>query len=107
MELVIVFLKRILDIIRGLAKLIFGAKYEKDLEKIKPYLDKVQEEYSQLQNLSNDHLRAESDKLRAYLKEELAPLKQELAGLLQASSNNSSTDKNFIEELELKITRKK
>ena len=107
MELVIVFLKRILDIIRGLAKLIFGAKYEKDLEKIKPYLDKVHEEYSKLQNLSNDHLRAESDKLRAYLKEELAPLKQELAELLKASSNNSSTDKNFIEELELKITRKK
>lgn len=107
MELISVFLKRILDIIRWLIKSIFGSKYEKDLEAIKPYLNKIHEEYSQLQNISNDHLRAESDKLREYLKNELAPLKQELAELLNASSNNNSIDKNFVEELEVKIKKKR
>ncbi|MCP4121215.1 MAG: preprotein translocase subunit SecA [Bacteroidetes bacterium] len=50
---------------------VFGSKSGRDVKKLNPYVDSVNEAYSKLPNLTNDELRNKTHEFRAYIKEQL------------------------------------
>ncbi|MBP5560443.1 MAG: preprotein translocase subunit SecA [Muribaculaceae bacterium] len=59
-------------------KSIFGSKSERDLKKLKPYVDKVKAVYPEIEALDNDGLRARSAEIREGIKEAIRPLNEEI-----------------------------
>jgi len=89
-----------------LAKL-FGSKAKKDISLIMPYVDKIKEEYTRLNSLSNDDLRAETDKLRNYYKENINKEEEEYNKARTNLINNTSINKIEISEMQLKVKNTK
>ena len=56
----------------GLLKKMFGSKTDKDLKAIQPYLDKIKEQYTRIDALSDDGLRDETEKIKAEIKSYIA-----------------------------------
>jgi preprotein translocase subunit SecA len=77
-----------------LSKIFGGSKSEKDVQKIRPFVGKINEQFQQYQNLSNDELRAKTQVFRSRIAEFLAPIdaritaKQQEAEALPASDLN-------------------
>ena len=61
-----------------LAKL-FGDKKEKDIKELRPYVDKINAEYTKLPQLSDDALRAKTLVLRERIQEHLKDIVAEIA----------------------------
>ena len=61
-----------MSIVNKVLGLFLGNKYERDMKDINPYVEKVHEEYSKLQNLSNDQLRDKTADLKSTIKNEIA-----------------------------------
>ena len=47
-----------MGLVTGLLKMFFGTKSDKDRKEIEPYVNKIKEIYPQIEQLSNDELRA-------------------------------------------------
>ena len=62
-------------------KALFGNKSTRDLKKLVPMVDKIKAVYPEIENLSNDELRARIDEVRSRLKESVAGKKAEIAEL--------------------------
>jgi preprotein translocase subunit SecA len=77
-----------------LSKIFGGSKSEKDVQKIRPFVGKINEQFQQYQNLSNNELRAKTQVFRSRIAEFLAPIdaritaKQQEAEALPASDLN-------------------
>jgi preprotein translocase subunit SecA len=77
-----------------LSKIFGGSKSEKDVQKIRPFVAKINEQFQQYQNLSNDELRGKTQVFRSRIAEFLAPIdaritaKQQEAEALPASDLN-------------------
>jgi preprotein translocase subunit SecA len=77
-----------------LSKIFGGSKSEKDVQKIRPSVGKINEQFQQYQNLSNNELRAKTQVFRSRIAEFLAPIdaritaKQQEAEALPASDLN-------------------
>ena len=54
-----------MGLVTGLLKMFFGTKSDKDRREIEPYVNKIKEIYPQIEQLSNDELRAHSAALQA------------------------------------------
>jgi preprotein translocase subunit SecA len=52
------------SLVKGISNL-FGNKADKDVKAILPYVDKINEQYEKLKNLSNDELRPKLRNSRA------------------------------------------
>ncbi|MBQ9339367.1 MAG: preprotein translocase subunit SecA [Paludibacteraceae bacterium] len=60
---------------------LFGNKAQKDMRAVRPYVDKINAVYAELQPLSNDRLRERTEKLKKHIADAVAPMKQEIARL--------------------------
>ena len=80
-----------------IAKL-FGTKSQRDLKDLYPYVEKVNAEFAQLKELSNDALRQVSADLKAQIADELADIDTQLAELNEHGSN-PDVDVNEKEQL--------
>ncbi len=85
---------------------IFGSKHDKDIKKIQPLIDRINEIYSTLQALSDDELREKSLALRSGLQKKLSRFQQQRNDLEKRLENTDivlseidSINRN-IEELE-------
>ena len=58
-----------------------GNKAQKDMRAVRPYVDKINAVYAELQPLSNDRLRERTEKLKKHIADAVAPMKQEIARL--------------------------
>ena len=62
-------------------KALFGNKSTRDLKKLVPIVDKIKAVYHEIEQLSNDELRARIDEVRSRLQESVAGKKAEIAEL--------------------------
>ncbi|MFZ1083172.1 MAG: preprotein translocase subunit SecA [Candidatus Kryptoniota bacterium] len=62
-------------------KKIFGSKHERDVKKIVPIVEEINEAFEKLRDLSDDELRQKTIDFRARIKEDTAGLEKEIAEL--------------------------
>lgn len=96
--------------LNNILRKILGNKSERDLNEIAPIIEKIQNVYPEIKNLSNDGLRARSQALKAQVNEYVAPEKDKIAEL-KASVETSEIDEQEkiyaeIDKLEKEITDK-
>jgi preprotein translocase subunit SecA len=87
------------DIItKGVVK-IFGSKSERDLKELLPYVPKINEEFTKLQKLTDDQLRARTGEIQNKIASDLKTIDSELAELHQNIADNPQLDINKKEDL--------
>ena len=69
---------------------IFGNKYDKDIQKIKPIIEEINEIFSQLSSLSNDELRDKTHLFKKQINDAIKEEKEEIREL--KSKENKPTD---------------
>ncbi|HVS94490.1 MAG TPA: preprotein translocase subunit SecA [Mucilaginibacter sp.] len=78
---------------------LFGSKSERDLKTITPIVEKIKEEFSKLEGISNDELRARTISFKDTIKEGLSNIDAELQGLKDRAENG--LDMDVSEKVEL------
>lgn len=78
---------------KGVAK-IFGSKSGRDLKKIYPYVDAINEEWQKLNqpDLSDDGLRTKSQEIQDYIVEQLKDIDDQIAELRREAEENQELD---------------
>jgi preprotein translocase subunit SecA len=79
-------------IFKGIAKLFGGTKSEKDILAIQPYVDKINEIYPTLKNISDDELRGKSDELRHTIHTRLKTIDDQILTLRSTVEEQSDMD---------------
>ena len=80
-------------------KSIFGDKHTKDINKIKPRVEKINEHFAQLQSLSNDELRQKTTSFRSAIKDHLQSVNDRIEELREQAETDeelSLTEKDRI-----------
>ena len=91
-----------MGLVTGLLKMFFGTKSDKDRKEIEPYVNKIKEIYPQIEQLSNDELRAHSAVLQAAVAAYIADDEAQIADL-KAKLENMETSLDEKEEISRKI----
>ena len=81
----------------GIIKKIFGTKYERDVKKYKPVVEKINEYFEQYKSLTNDELRQKTLDFKARIKEHLKEIDNEIEELKQQAEQEQ--DINTKEEI--------
>lgn len=88
----------------GVLKGLFGSKYEKDVKTLRPLVDEINRHYEELQNLSDEELKAKTAEFRARIQEELKETDEALAAartrLVGLEGPERETTLDEIDELE-------
>ena len=69
--------------LKQLANRVFGTRFDRELKRIQPIIDKIHEHEERLSTFSDDEVRAQTDKLRDLLHEQIGDLE---ASLIVSSS---------------------
>ena len=91
-----------MGLVTGLLKMFFGTKSDKDRKEIEPYVNKIKEIYPQIEQLSNDGLRAHSAALQAAVAAYIADDEAQITDL-KAKLENMETSLDEKEEISRKI----
>ena len=91
-----------MGLVTGLLKMFFGTKSDKDRKEIEPYVNKIKEIYPQIEQLSNDELRAHSAALQAAIAAYIAEDEAQITDL-KAKLENMETSIDEKEEISRKI----
>ncbi len=73
-----------------LSKIFGGSKSEKDIAKLSPIVEKINQYYQQYQSLSNDALRGKTQEFRQRIQQHLAEINREIAELNTKAENFSA-----------------
>lgn len=76
----------------------FGTKSDRDIKEIMPYVDSVKEEYSRIEGLSVDELRAESEKLKVKISDYISAEENEIKELKAKAEEVSIEESEAIYE---------
>lgn len=88
----------------GLLKKIFGNKKDKDIAEIRPYVDKINQEFAKLNAVSNDELRAKTATLRKKIADFVRPEEQKIEELKsKAAATSDMEEKEMLFEEAEKI----
>jgi preprotein translocase subunit SecA len=66
---------------------IFGSKHDRDVKKLRPLVEKINESFEQLQSLSDDELRGKTDEFRKRIKDRTVELDQQIDTLKEEFAN--------------------
>ena len=91
-----------MGLVTGLLKMFFGTKSDKDRKEIEPYVNKIKEICPQIEQLSNDELRAHSAALQAAVAAYIADDEAQITDL-KAKLENMETSLDEKEEISRKI----
>ncbi len=91
-----------MGLVTGLLKMFFGTKSDKDRKEIEPYVNKIKEICPQIEQLSNDELRAHSAALQAAIAAYIADDEAQITDL-KAKLENMETSIDEKEEISRKI----
>ena len=80
-------------------KKIFGTKSDRDIKLIMPYVEKTNEEYAKLQEISDDELRAKTDSVKEHIDDHLKDIDKQIEDLHQKIDDNPELDINEKEEV--------
>ena len=86
---------------------LFGSKTDKDIKKITPYVELINEEFIKLKGLTNDELRNETVKQKEYYIENTKVERENYNTARMNLIKNNSIDKVQINEMQLKIKKEK
>ncbi len=78
-------------ITKGIAK-VFGTKSDRDMKELTPYVQKVNNEYDKLRNLSDDALRQRTADLKAIIADRLSEVRGQIANLRQQIEDDYEMD---------------
>jgi len=87
--------------LKTLATTIFGTRHARELKRVQPIVDAINEEYERLHAVSDDELRAQTAKLRAIIAAKTAPLEARIAELKERK--RSSPDAEEREQIDREI----
>jgi preprotein translocase subunit SecA len=87
--------------LKTLATTIFGTRHARELKRVQPIVDAINEEYERLHAVSDDELRAQTAKLRAIIAAKTAPLEARIAELKERK--RSSPDAEEREHIDREI----
>ncbi len=88
-------------------KKILGNKADKDSKKFSPYIDKVNAQWEQIKNLSNDELRAKTTEFKQKIKDYTLATENEIAELEQKVADNPNMDFQEKENIFTKVDKLK
>ena len=67
--------------LKTIVQAIFGTRHQRELKRLQPIVDQINEEFERLQGLSDEELRAQTDRFREQIREAVAEVEAELAEL--------------------------
>lgn len=85
--------------LKKLLKKIIPTKHERDIQRLKPIVDSINQIYEQLHTLSNDQLRAKTQQFKRKIKERTAPLEEKVTQLKQQVEANPHMPPEEMEEI--------
>src|SRR5688572_16569608 len=89
--------------LKGLLSKVFGNRHEREVRKVQPIVDEINEIVEGLQSLSDDELKAQTEKLRGIIKENTGELEAELAQLRE--TKRQTEDAAERDDLQQNIVR--
>ncbi|HEY0811367.1 MAG TPA: preprotein translocase subunit SecA [Longimicrobiales bacterium] len=89
--------------LKGLLSKVFGNRHEREVRKVQPIVDEINEIVARLQSLSDDELKAQTEKLRGIIKENTGELEAELAQLRE--TKRQTEDAAERDDLQQNIVR--
>ncbi|HEX8432489.1 MAG TPA: hypothetical protein VF625_14460, partial [Longimicrobium sp.] len=85
--------------LKTIVQALFGTRHQRELKRLQPIVDQINEEFGRLKGLSDEELRAQTDKFRARIREAVAEVEAELADLREQKRHaESSTDREALAE---------
>lgn len=84
---------------------IFGTKSEKDIKKLLPIVEKINEEYAKLSSLSDDDLRGRTKEVQEHINNELKGIDDQIAALHKKIEDNPDLDIHEKEEVFAEIDK--
>ena len=82
-----------------LSKIFGGSKSEKDVQRIRPLVEKINGHFNQFQQISHDELRGKTREFRQRIEEHLRDLNAEIAALNQRAESLDADDINGKDEI--------
>ncbi len=67
--------------LKTIVQALFGTRHQRELKRLQPIVEQINEEFERLQGLSDDELRAQTERFRQQIREALAEVEAELAEL--------------------------
>jgi len=83
---------------KGIAK-VFGSKSDRDIKEVLPYVDKVNEEYTKLFQISDNELRGKTDSLKSKIDERLSDIDDQIKDIHEKIDTDESVSVQEKEEL--------
>ena len=78
---------------------VFGTKSERDVKSLSPYVQKTNEEFAKLRNLSHDEFRNKTTELKAYIAQKLASIDAKIENLKTSIEQNPEMGVDAKEEV--------
>ena len=67
--------------LKTIVQALFGTRHQRELKRLSPIIEQINEEFERLQALSDDELRGQTERFRAQIREAVAEVEAELAEL--------------------------
>jgi preprotein translocase subunit SecA len=67
--------------LKTIVQAIFGTRHQRELKRLQPLVNQINEEFERLQGLSDEELRGQTDRFREQIREAVAEVEEELAEL--------------------------
>jgi preprotein translocase subunit SecA len=85
--------------LKTIVQALFGTRHQRELKRLQPIVDQINEEFDRLKGLSDEELRAQTDKFRARIREATADVEAELAELRERKRHaESSSEREALAE---------
>ena len=92
-----------LEVVNSLLKKFFGSKSDRDLKDLVPYVQKVNDAYKHLSNLSHDELRSKTHSFREKIQSHISSIEEELVELNKKAEDDLELDLELKEALFAKV----
>jgi preprotein translocase subunit SecA len=67
--------------LKTIVQALFGTRHQRELKRLAPIIEQINEEFERLQSLSDDELRGQTERFRAMIRDAVAEVEAELAEL--------------------------
>jgi preprotein translocase subunit SecA len=80
------------SIIKG----IFGSRHDREVKKLQPLVDEINEEWERLQEVSEEELKGQTEKFRAFIREQTADVERELDELREKKRHSEDASEREV-----------
>src|SRR5215218_7021140 len=76
--------------LKSVIQAVFGTRHQRELKRLQPIVDQVNEHFQALQGVSDEELKGQTEKFRAYIREATAEVQAELDELREEKRQSES-----------------